>query len=83
MKSTDIFILQYPKGNEFSLSGGKIYDINKEKIYYTASTIDGSSGSPIIKRDNYCVIGCHIGSEEKEIKKESLNFGLNIAFDYK
>ena len=66
MESIDIFILQYPLGNEVSFSEGKIVSINEEKIHYTASTNHGSSGWPIIKRDNYCVIGLHVGSEKKK-----------------
>ena len=78
MENIDIFILQYPLGNELSFSEGKIVSITEEKIQYTASTNHGSSGSPIIKRDNYCVIGLHVGSEKKKIKTEICNFGLNI-----
>ena len=55
-ENIDIFILQYPNGSELSLSTG-VAGIKGYKILYTASTIYGSSGSPIIKRDNYCIIG--------------------------
>ena len=76
-ENIDIFILQYPNGSELSLSTG-VAGIKGDKIIYTASTIYGSSGSPIIKRDNYCIIGLHIGSIKKEKKNENLNIGSNM-----
>ena len=62
----DIFILQYPKGNELSFSYGKIIYIDNNQIYHTASTESGSSGSPIIIRskENY-IIGLHFGGFKK------------------
>ena len=72
----DIFILQYPKGNEISLSSGKIKSILGNEIYHTATTIEGSSGSPIIIRDNYSIIGLHFGSKISEKKKGLMDFNL-------
>ena len=57
--NSDIYLLQYPKGIEFSFPMGKIDNINNKLISYTASIFDGSSGSPIIKRNNYSIIGIH------------------------
>ena len=62
--NSDIYILQYPKGSEFSFSIGKIDFIDNKIINHTASTIDGSSGSPIIKRNNYSIIGIHYGGKK-------------------
>ena len=50
LKNEDIFILQYPKGGELSFSSGKILLINDRYIKHNASTLKGSSGSPIISR---------------------------------
>ena len=63
-ESGDIFILQYPGGNDLSFSSGQIFSEN-DKIMHSASTEGGSSGSPIIRRykdnyDNY-IIGLHLG----------------------
>jgi V8-like Glu-specific endopeptidase len=60
----DIFILQYPKGNDLSFSNGKILSIIKDnKIIHNCSTEEGSSGSPIISRySNNSIIGLHVGS---------------------
>ena len=77
LKGNDIFILQFPKGNDISFSYGKILKI-KEKdniILHSASTDHGSSGSPIIRRgeDDY-IIGLHYGGVENK-------FNLATIFD--
>ena len=66
----DIFILQYANGDDISFSQGKILSIENNDIRHNASTVQGSGGSPIIKRckENY-VIGIHSGSV-KNIKNE-------------
>ena len=67
--NSDIFILQYPKCNElsFSFSCGKILSLDDNQILHTASTDNGSSGSPIIRRckENY-IIGLHYGGIKNE-----------------
>ena len=57
----EIFVLQWKK--VFSI--GNIKNINEEKeIYHSCFTELGSSGSPIIKRSNFKVIGIHKGSRK-------------------
>ena len=76
-KDNDIFILQYPYGNDLSFSYGKIKLLRDYKIIHTASTDYGSSGSPIIRRskDNY-IIGLHSGGALNNNNKEFVyNFG--------
>ena len=65
LKDNDIFILQYPLGNNLSFSYGKILSIKGDYIIHSASTQGGSSGSPIIRRskDNY-IIGLHYGGNK-------------------
>ena len=77
----EIFILQYPKGNELSFSYGKILKIkDNNKIIHSGSTEGGSSGSPIIRRDNNkYIIGLHYGGVEKNNKNYSYN--LATIFD--
>ena len=60
--NNEIFILQYPNGTDLSFSYGKILSVKDNDIQHNASTEEGSSGSPIIKRckNNY-VIGLHSG----------------------
>ena len=65
LKNNDIFILQYPNGNDLSFSCGKILSLKNDYMKHTASTEEGSSGSPIIRRskDNY-IIGLHYGGNK-------------------
>ena len=74
LEDTEIFILQYPNGNDISFSYGKILKIENNDIQHNASTEIGSSGSPIIRKckENY-VIGLHKAGV-KTSKKE-----FNIA----
>jgi hypothetical protein len=61
-KKRDVFFLQYPRGNnELGLSFGKILEIKDYTIIHNCSTGEGSSGGPILLRDNLLVIGIHIG----------------------
>jgi len=80
LKDYDIFILQFPKGNDLSFSYGKIKSIKDNKIIHDASTDKGSSGSPIIRRstDNY-VIGLHYGGFKKN--KNKYKYNLATSFD--
>ena len=86
LENNDIFILQYPKGNDISFSNGKIISLKDNIIMHNASTEGGSSGSPIIRRsDNNYIIGLHFGAEEKEDKylyNLATNF-VNILNDIK
>jgi len=76
LKDNDIFILQFPQGNDLSFSYGKIKSLKDNKIIHNASTDDGSSGSPIIRRskDNY-IIGLHYGG----VKNNKREYKFNIA----
>ena len=76
LQNSEIFILQYPNGNEISFSNGKILFIKGNKIIHNSSTEGGSSGSPIIRRceENY-VIGLHFGG----IKKNEYYYQYNLS----
>ena len=69
----DIFVLHYPSQQDLSHSLGQIIQIDNPLIYHTASTEQGSSGSPLIKRDNFSIIGIHFGGIQNNI-----NFANNI-----
>ena len=75
LKDNDIFILQYPNGNDISISYGKILSIKENDIQHSASTNSGSSGSPIIRRskDNY-IIGLHYGGDKNNKYNIATNF---------
>ena len=68
--------MQYPFGGELSFAAGKILEVKKNIFLHSASTCEGSSGSPIIRRckDNY-IIGLHFGG----IKKNENNYLCNFA----
>ena len=78
LKDNDIFILQYPKGNDISFSYGKILSLKSGKILHSASIECESSGSPIIRRskDNY-IIGLHYGGF-----KNKFNFYFFWIFNF-
>ena len=80
MKDNDIFILQFPNGNDLSFSYGQIKSLMDNKIIHTASTDNGSSGSPIIRRskDNN-IIGLHYGGVKRN--KTEYKYNLGTSFD--
>ena len=79
-KDNDIFILQFPDGNDLSFSFGKVLSLKNNRILHNASTSNGSSGSPIIRRsiEKY-IIGLHYGGFKKNDKE--YKFNLAISFD--
>ena len=56
-----VFLMHYPNGKEMEVSPGTIRNIDAEntKIDHLCDTSTGSSGSPIINRDNFLIIGIH------------------------
>ena len=74
LKNSDIFILHYPLGNELSFSCGKILSLKNNIMKHSASTQEGSSGSPIIRRSkNNYIIGLHKGTyKTKKISSYNL-----------
>lgn len=71
-KGKDICIIQHPEGKEISFSQGEILDISGFKIKHSASTKEGSSGSPIILTDKMTVIGIHSFS----VSNKNMNAGI-------
>ena len=67
-KNNDIYLLHYQQGQQVVLSSGKIInlDIKQIKIKHNGTTQEGSSGSPIINKNSYKVIGIHTGNNQKE-----------------
>ena len=64
----DIYILQYSK-DYVDYSNGVIKNIGEDNysIEHLCSTVQGSSGSPILNLLNFKVIGIHKGTPEKKI----------------
>ena len=65
-RGCQIYLLHYPKGIEMESSPGVIKKISEDDktIYHLCDTSGGSSGSPIINKTNFQVIGIHKGASE-------------------
>ena len=74
-ENKEIYIPQYPGGEELSHSEGKIKSINNYEFSHLASTQKGSSGSPIFIKGSTTVIGIH--NKSKRNKRE--NYGNFIG----
>ena len=70
-KDISIYTIQYPLGNNATVSYGLSNGINDFEIHHTCSTEHGSSGSPILNLSNFKVIGIHT--------KSAINFNFNIG----
>jgi hypothetical protein len=74
-KNCQIYLLHYPKGEDAEISPGVIKNITedeeKKTIQHLCVTSGGSSGSPIINKNNYQVVGIHKGAP-----KGAQNFNL-------
>ena len=79
-KDNNIFILQFPIGGDLSFSYGKILSFRNNQIIHSASTENGASGSPIIRKckENY-IIGLHFGGLKNN--KSEYEFNLATSFD--
>ena len=66
--NAEIQIIQFPEGENLSYSKGKILKIDKYRFSYNASTLSGSSGSPIALFGKEKVIGIHKGGNEDKSK---------------
>ena len=62
-RNSQIYLLHYPKGNELEVSPGVIKNITEgnRTIHHLCDSAGGSSGGPIIYKDNLRVIGIHKG----------------------
>jgi len=58
-----IWVAQYPLGKQLSMSTGKIKNNNNIIIVHTASTLEGSSGGPIVLEGSDKVLGIHRGGD--------------------
>ena len=58
-KEEQVYIMQYPRGENSCHSIGLLKSIEGKNIYHYCSTDFGSSGSPILRISNYKIIGVH------------------------
>jgi len=81
LRNKDIFILQYPLG-KLGHAPGIIINFKKGFLIHSASTLSGSSGSPLIKRYNLnVIIGIHNGEAEVKISGKETIYNSAISFD--
>ena len=66
-----IYNLGFPLGKQLNFSTGNVKKIQNKTICYNLSTLQGSSGSPILLERNHRVIGIHRGS--------ATNFNVGIS----
>jgi hypothetical protein len=73
LKNKEIYILQYPRGEEIKASKGKIEDIDiyNNQFSHLASTDKGSSGSPVFLSEKNILIGIH----KQKSKENQRNYG--------
>ena len=71
LKNNKVYIVQFPLGKDMCHSEGEIINIDKYEFTHKASTLPGSSGSPIFLDKTTKVIGIHKSSNN--YKKE--NYG--------
>ena len=85
-----IYVIHYPQGLFSSCSYGEIKNIdNNNKISHNCSTVEGSSGSPILILENNKVLGIHCrynGNEKWNegfiLKEPLIKFFSNKDFDF-
>jgi hypothetical protein len=73
-KNSQVYIIQYPKGDKASHSTGMLSNIDNYEILHKCDTDKGSSGSPILLLDNFKVFGIHKGAR--------LNLNLGTVLKY-
>ena len=74
-KDQEMCIPQYPGGGQLSSSCGKIKLIDNYIFSHMASTLPGSSGSPIFLKDSTKVLGIHKGGN----RQKTSNYGQFIG----
>ena len=80
LKDQDIFILQFP--DEISFSYGKIILMENNRFRHTVSTEKGSSGPPIIIRNNNnYVFRLHFGGKTIDIENKKFIYNYGTPFN--
>ena len=78
-----IYIIQYPE-NKLSVSHGILDNIYEDKKYnfkHTCNTKGGSSGSPILNRNNNKIIGIHKEGTKQYNKGTFLNYPIKAFIE--
>ncbi len=77
-KNKDFFLAGYPEyfNEERAVCSGKIKGIKIYSFFHSMETEYESSGSPIILKDNICIIGIHTSG----VNNKKINLGAFIGF---
>jgi hypothetical protein len=78
-KGKTMSVAQYPLGEELSMSTGKITHNTNIVFSHTASTLEGSSGGPIVLKGSDKVLGIHFGGNED--KQENYGYFIGPVID--
>ena len=79
----DICALHYPLGEELSFSLGHIIKRIDSLILHTASTVEGSSGSPVLLREDLSVVALHFGGyDNSNISTNMEDILLHMKYTY-
>ena len=83
IENKDIFIIKSSKDNDFSFSFGKIINIDNKIIKHYQSIKSDFLCSPIIRRDNYKLIGINFGEHNDDfIQINNCRYQLNIGISF-
>ena len=66
LKNNKVYIVQFPLGGNMCHSKGEITNIDKYEFTHKASTLPGSSGSPIFLEQKTQVLGIHKATNNKD-----------------
>ena len=78
-KNKEIYIIHYLKGKELNYFVDRIINIDNSQIQYCCDISDDLSGAPILKLENYQVIGIHTGNNRN--KKCNIGEIIKLAID--
>ena len=79
IKGKTISVAQYPLGGVLSMSTGIIKNNNNIAFSHNASTLEGSSGGPIVLKGSDKVLGIHFGGNE--VKQENYGYFIGPVID--
>lgn len=70
-----LFILQHPQGIPLQFASGSVTSLrlDRTRIYYTANTLNGSSGSPCLASDG-SLVALHCRNDRANARNEGISF---------
>ncbi|ESQ92601.1 trypsin-like peptidase domain-containing protein [Asticcacaulis benevestitus] len=79
----DVFILQHPEGRQLEVSPGKLtaYSLEGTRVHYSARTLPGSAGSPVLTADGGLIALHHVaryGISPSNLADQTVGRGVPI-----